>query len=154
MKKYEEEFRKTISRDRMSFIATLAVVELMDQGRLTKEEMIEFIQKNAQGQKKPERADDLIEFLNQNDPKAFLPQFGWRIFDLKQFYEDRKKFRKEIHEQRVKANEEKIAKERAEREALKAKKKQQNQPKTVEPAPAPKKKIIVVKRPKVSNQNL
>lgn len=146
MKKYEEEFRKTISRDRMSFISTLAVVELMDQGRLTKEELIDFIQKNAQGQKKPERADDLIEFLNQNDPKAFLPQFGWRIFDLKQFYEDRKKFRKEIHEQRVKANEEKIAKERAEREALKAKKKQQNQPKTVEPAPAQKKKIIVVKK--------
>lgn len=146
MKKYEEEFRKTISRDRMSFIATLAVVELMDQGRLTKEELIEFIQKNAQGQKKPERADDLIEFLNQNSPKDFLPQFGWRIFDLKQFYEDKKKFRKEIHEQRVKANEEKIAKERAEREALKAKKKQQNQPKKVEPTPAPKKKIIVVKK--------
>ena len=146
MRKYEEEFRKTISRDRMSFISTLAVVELMDQGRLTKEEMIKFIQKNAQGQKKPERADDLIEFLNQNSPKDFLPQFGWRIFDLKQFYEDKKKFRKEIHEQRVKANEEKIAKERAEREALKAKKKQQNQPKKVEPAPAPKKKIIVVKK--------
>lgn len=146
MKKYEEEFRKTISRDRMSFISTLAVVELMDQGRLTKEELIEFIQKNAQGQKKPERADVLIEFLNQNSPKDFLPQFGWRIFDLKQFYEDKKKFRKEIHEQRVKANEEKIAKERAEREALKAKKKQQNQPKKVEPAPAPKKKIIVVKK--------
>lgn len=153
MKKYEEEFRKTISRDRMSFISTLAVVELMDQGRLTKEEMIEFIQKNAQGQRKPERADDLIEFLNQNDLKAFLPQFGWRIFDLKQFYEDKKKFRKEIHEQRVKANEEKIAKERAEREALKVKKKQQNQPKKVEPAPTPKKKIIVVKRPKAVSQN-
>lgn len=147
MKKYEEEFRKTISRDRMSFISTLAVVELMDQGRLTKEEIIDFIHKNAQGQKKPERADDLIEFLNQNDPKAFLPQFGWRIFDLKQFYEDKKKFRKEIHEQRIKANEEKIAKEREEREALKAKKKQQNPiPAQVQsPIPTPKRRIVVLK---------
>lgn len=148
MKKYDEEFQKTVGRNRMSFIATLAVAELIESGRLTKEELTAFVEKNAQEQKKPERAEDLIKFINETEPRDYLPQFGWRIFDLKTFYEERKKSREEIHAQRVAAakERERIAKE--ERAAQKAKNKQNNQPKKVEPAPAPvpKKRIIVVKK--------
>lgn len=148
MKRYEEEFQKSTERNRMSFIATLAVKELMETGSLTKDDLIQFVKKNAEEQKHPERADDLVAFISELDTKKYLAMFGWRIFDLKQFYEDRKKFRKEIHEQRVKANEEKIAKEREEREALKAKKKQQNSiPAQVQPpTPTPKRRVVVLKK--------
>ena len=153
MKKYDEEFQKTVGRNRMAFIATLAVTELMESGKLTKDEIIAFVKKNAEEQKHSERADDLVTFIEDMNSRDYLAQFGWRIFDLKKFYEERKKARQEIHEQRVKANEEKIAKEREEREALKAKKKQKNQPKQPAPAPAPKRRIIVVKKPQSAIQN-
>ncbi|MCQ2081684.1 MAG: hypothetical protein MJZ11_08490 [Lachnospiraceae bacterium] len=154
MKKYEEEFEKSTERNRMSFIATLAVKELMEEGKLTKEDLVGFVKKNAEEQKHPERADDLVAFIDTMEPKKFLNMFGWRIFDLKQFYEYRKNFRKEIRDKHIKETEERLEKARAEKAAKKAKNVAKNQPKKkVEPAPAPKKKIIVVKKPQAVSQS-
>lgn len=147
MKKYDEEMQKSTERNRMSFIATLAVKELMEEGKLTTDDLISYVKKNAEEQKHPERAEELIEFIKTMDCKKFLAMFGWRIFDLKQFYEYRKQMRQEIHEKRVEAAKERERLVQEEKAAKKAKNIQKNQPKKkVEPASVPKKRIIVVKK--------
>ena len=148
MKKYDEEFQKTVGRNRMAFIATLAVTELMESGKLTKDEIIAFVKKNAEEQKHSERADDLVTFIEDMNSRDYLAQFGWRIFDLKKFYDERKKFRAEIHVKKVAEAEEKLKKAQEEKVAKKAKNKQKNpisaqvQPST----PTPKRRIVVMKK--------
>ena len=124
-KKYEEEFEKSVARNRMSFIATLTVTELLESGKITKDDLINYVNKNAEEQKHPERAKDLVDFIETTNPRDFLAQFGWRIFDLRTFYDERRKFKKELKEKRTKEIEEKLRLAKEEKAAKKAQKKHQ-----------------------------
>lgn len=148
MKKYEEEFVKSTARNRMSFIATLAVTEMLEVGNITKDDLIAFVKKNAEEQKHPERAEELIEFIETMDARSFLSQFGWRIYDLKKFHEERKRSREEIRDKHIKDNEEMIRKAREEKAAKKNKgKKPEVKVDTLQPG----KKRVVIKMKKAIN---
>lgn len=142
MKKYEEEFVKSTARNRMSFIATLAVTEMLEVGNITKDDLIAFVKKNAEEQKHPERAEELIEFIETMDARSFLSQFGWRIFDLKKFHEERKRGREEIKRQRIEKAEELVRQAQAEKAAKKNKNKK---PAVKVDTLQPGKKRVVVK---------
>lgn len=141
MIKYEEERIKYVERNKMSFVATLAVTELLEQGRLTKEEIIEMVKKNTSEQKHPERAEQIIEFVENMNSRSFLAQFGWRIFDLQKYYEEHQKLREEVHARKLAEHEERLRLAKEEKAARKNKNKVV--PKKPEPAPEPKRRVVV-----------
>lgn len=146
-KKYEEEFEKSVARNRMSFIATLTVTELLESGKITKDDLINYVNKNAEEQKHPERAKDLVDFIETTNPRDFLAQFGWRIFDLRTFYDERRKFKKELKEKRTKEIEEKLRLAKEEKAAKKSRNKITSYQNPVRPlTPTPKRRIVVVKK--------